>query len=54
MFFGFVDVDITHLLGKAEKINITMPAYLIKRIDEFSSQHKNYKSRQRFLGSNRR
>lgn len=49
MFFGFVDVDITHLLGKAEKINITMPAYLIKRIDEFVATHKEYKSRSGFL-----
>lgn len=49
MFFGVVDVDITHLLGKSEKINITMPAYLIKRIDDFVSTHREYKNRSSFL-----
>lgn len=49
MFFGVVDVDITHLLGKAEKINITVPAYLLKRIDDFVATHKEYKNRSQFL-----
>ncbi|MDP0125137.1 type II toxin-antitoxin system HicB family antitoxin, partial [Glaesserella parasuis] len=44
-FFGFVDVDISHLLGKAERINITLPSYLIKRIDDFVAVHKEYKNR---------
>ncbi|QIW15888.1 hypothetical protein A4G20_05845 [Pasteurellaceae bacterium RH1A] len=47
--FSVVDVDITHLLGKAERINITMPGYLIKRIDEFVAVHKEYKNRSSFL-----
>ncbi|MDG6330013.1 type II toxin-antitoxin system HicB family antitoxin, partial [Glaesserella parasuis] len=34
VFFGVVDVDLSHLMGKAEKINITLPSYLIKRIDD--------------------
>lgn len=48
-FFGIVDVDINHLLGKAERINITLPSYLIKRIDDFVAVHKEYKSRSDFL-----
>ncbi|MDH2923953.1 putative RNase H-like HicB family nuclease [Nicoletella semolina] len=48
-FFGFVDVDITHLLGKAERINITMPSHLLKRIDDFVATHKEYKNRSSFL-----
>lgn len=51
VFFGVVDVDISHLLGKAERINITMPAYLIKRIDDFVATHPHYKSRSHFLAS---
>lgn len=49
MFFSVVEVDITHLLGKAERINITMPAYLLKRIDDFVAVHKQYKNRSHFL-----
>lgn len=49
MFFGVVDVDITHLLGKAEKINITVPSHLLKRIDDFVATHKEYKNRSQFL-----
>lgn len=49
LFFGIVDVDITHLMGKAEKINITVPAYLLKRIDDFVATHKEYKNRSQFL-----
>lgn len=49
MYFGVVDVDITHLLGQTERINITMPAYLIKRIDDFVATHKEYKNRSSFL-----
>lgn len=47
--FGIVDVDVSHLMGKAEKINITLPAYLIKRIDDFVATHKEYSSRSGFL-----
>ncbi|MDD7425012.1 MAG: type II toxin-antitoxin system HicB family antitoxin, partial [[Actinobacillus] rossii] len=49
VFFGVVDVDLSHLMGKAEKINITLPSYLIKRIDDFVAVHKEYKNRSNFL-----
>lgn len=49
IFFSIVDVDISNLLGKAEKINITLPSRLIRRIDAFVAQHPEYKSRSGFL-----
>lgn len=49
--FAAVDVDLTHLMGKSEKINITLPSLLIKRIDEFVQTHHEYKSRSGFLAS---
>lgn len=49
IFFSVIDVDISHLLGKAEKINITLPSRLIRRIDAFVAQHPEYKSRSGFL-----
>lgn len=49
VFFSVIDVDITQLLGKAEKINITLPSRLIRRIDAFVAQNPQYKSRSGFL-----
>lgn len=49
VFFGIVDVDLSHLMGKTEKINVTLPSHLIKRIDVYVSQHVEYKSRSGFL-----
>lgn len=37
--WAVVEVDITRYLGKAEKINITLPASLIRRIDEYVASH---------------
>ncbi|MDH3001319.1 hypothetical protein A1D23_12395 [Chelonobacter oris] len=52
-FEGFilslVEVDLSHLLGKSEKINVTLPSLLIKRIDEFVANNKEYKNRSHFL-----
>ncbi|HHF3789495.1 TPA: type II toxin-antitoxin system HicB family antitoxin [Haemophilus influenzae] len=44
-----VDVDLSHLMGKAEKINITVPALLLHRIDQFIATHPEYKNRSNFL-----
>ncbi|MCQ9124365.1 type II toxin-antitoxin system HicB family antitoxin [Rodentibacter caecimuris] len=49
IIFSVIEVDISHLLGKAERINITLPAFLIKRIDDFVSVHKEYKNRSQFI-----
>ncbi|MDE4031140.1 type II toxin-antitoxin system HicB family antitoxin [Glaesserella parasuis] len=48
-FWGVVDVDISHLMGKSEKINITLPSRLIRYIDEFVARHPDYKNRSNFL-----
>lgn len=47
--WAVVDVDITRYMGKAEKINITLPASLIRRIDDFVARHPEYRSRSGFL-----
>ncbi len=41
--WGFVDIDLMPYLGKTEKINVTLPSALIRKID---ARHKN---RSRFL-----
>ncbi|EEQ2506709.1 type II toxin-antitoxin system HicB family antitoxin [Escherichia coli] len=47
--WALVDVDITRLIGKAEKINVTLPSLLIRRIDQFVAAHPEYGSRSGFL-----
>ncbi|MBM0106430.1 type II toxin-antitoxin system HicB family antitoxin [Steroidobacter sp. S1-65] len=37
--WGVVDVPIEKYFGPAEKINITVPARVLKRIDEFARKH---------------
>lgn len=49
IFFSVVEVDLSHLMGKAEKINVTLPSRLIRRIDAFVAQNPHYKSRSGFL-----
>lgn len=52
-FVGFVwalaEVNEAEFLGKAEKINITLPAYLVARIDRFVSTHPEFKTRSGLL-----
>lgn len=33
--WAVIDIDITRYLGKAEKINVTLPGNLIRRIDDY-------------------
>ncbi|PVX40553.1 putative RNase H-like HicB family nuclease [Pasteurella langaaensis DSM 22999] len=49
LFFAIVEVDLTHLLGKAEKINVSLPTRLIRKIDDYVASHPEYKSRSGFL-----
>lgn len=49
VFFSIIDVDLSHLMGKAEKINVTLPSLLIRRIDDYVTKHPIYKSRSGFL-----
>ena len=46
--WAYVEVDITPFLGKSEKVNVTLPAFLIRKIDEAVSAGKG-KSRSAFL-----
>jgi predicted RNase H-like HicB family nuclease len=48
--WGFVEVDITPFLGKAEKINITVPSLVLKQIDRYVQEHPaEARSRSAFL-----
>ncbi|MBV4538453.1 MULTISPECIES: type II toxin-antitoxin system HicB family antitoxin [Pseudomonas] len=47
--WALIDIDITRYLGKAEKLNITLPAYLLNRIDAYVKNHPEQKSRSGFL-----
>lgn len=42
-------MDITRLMGKSEKINVTLPSLLIRRLDQFVANHPEYVSRSGFL-----
>lgn len=44
-----VDVDVTRLMGKVEKLSVTLPSLLIRRIDQFVAAHPEYVSRSGFL-----
>jgi predicted RNase H-like HicB family nuclease len=48
-FIAVVDVDVTRFLGKAERINITLPARLLRRIDEQVRCNSKYQNRSHFL-----
>ncbi len=47
--WALVDVDITPYLGKAHKINVTLPGRLISKIDQAVADKSLYQSRSNFL-----
>ncbi|WGE32541.1 type II toxin-antitoxin system HicB family antitoxin [Actinobacillus genomosp. 2] len=49
LLFSGVEVDLTYLMGKSEKINVTLPSLLIRRIDELVARNPEYKTRSGFL-----
>ncbi|WP_432481000.1 type II toxin-antitoxin system HicB family antitoxin [Moraxella sp. ZY200743] len=50
MMWAVVDMDMSAFMGKAEKINVTLPSLLISKIDEKVNAHKSlYKSRSNYL-----
>ena len=51
LIWALVEVDEMQFLGRAEKINVTLPAYLITRIDKFVSTHPEFKSRSGLLAA---
>jgi predicted RNase H-like HicB family nuclease len=48
MGWGMVEIDITPYLGKTEKVNVTLPGFIIQQIDRYVREH-NIKSRSSFL-----
>lgn len=47
--WAVVDIDVTRYMGKAEKLNITLPGHLLARIDAYVKKHPEQKSRSGFL-----
>lgn len=48
MGWGMLELDISPYMGKTEKVNVTLPGYVIQRIDRYVREH-NVKSRSLFL-----
>ena len=48
--WGFVEIDVTPYLGRTEKINVTLPGIVIRKIDAYVALH-GIKSRSAFLAS---
>ena len=46
--WGMIEIDLTRYLGKTEKINVTLPGYVIEMIDRYMQDHLT-KSRSSFL-----
>lgn len=51
MIWAIVDIDINAFLGKAEKINVTLPSKLVHMIDLRVSKDPQYTSRSGFLAA---
>lgn len=47
--WAVIDVDIEPYLGKAGKINVTLPTLVTKKIDDLVKQNPEFKSRSHFL-----
>lgn len=48
--WGLVEIDVTPYLGKTEKVNVTLPGIVIRKIDAYVSLH-GIKSRSAFLAN---
>ncbi len=51
MIWAVVDIDVSRYLGKAEKINVTLPSRLIRLIDDKVGKDRQFKSRSAFLAA---
>ena len=51
MIWAVADVDVSRYLGKAEKVNVTLPSRLIHLIDDRVKQDTRFKSRSAFLAA---
>lgn len=48
MGWGMLEIDVTPYMGKTEKVNVTLPGFVIQRIDRYVRDHR-VKSRSSFL-----
>jgi predicted RNase H-like HicB family nuclease len=51
LIWSFLEVDIAPYLGKSKKVNVTLPEFLIKQIDEIAATNPAYKTRSGFLAA---
>lgn len=49
--WAIIDFDIVPYLGKSQKINVTLPELLIKKIDDRVGKSANYKTRSGFIAT---
>ena len=49
--WAVVDVDVSRFMGKTEKVNVTLPGYLIRNIDDKVARVGKFKSRSAFLAA---
>lgn len=49
--WSFVEIDITPFMGKSKKVNVTLPEYLINKIDSAAKSNPEYKTRSGFLAA---
>lgn len=49
--WAVIDVDVSRYMGKAEKINVTLPSRLVHLIDDKVKQDSRFKSRSAFLAA---
>lgn len=47
--WALVSIDPFPYMGKSQKVNVTMPGFLLKKIEAFVQTHPEYKDRSRFL-----
>ncbi|MDC9622498.1 type II toxin-antitoxin system HicB family antitoxin [Xenorhabdus sp. XENO-7] len=47
--WAYVDIDLTKYEGRTTKLNITLPQFLLARIDDYVSSHSEYHSRSGFF-----
>lgn len=51
VIWAIIDIDIVPYLGKSQKINVTLPELLIKKIDARVSKSPDHKTRSGFIAS---
>jgi hypothetical protein len=51
VIWAILDIDIIPYLGKSQKINVTLPELLIKKIDARVNKSADHKTRSGFIAS---